>query len=166
MADTNLIWLAVARDFTNRIKQEPDDGPLATAAHNKRKEVLEEDLNDPSYNVKDWDKTKDEKPHEDVQQLIEIINNPIVQTVATTVGAFVLNAVASGVKSIIADGVKDIWNKMTKRQHNGDISGFTVKAPVSGGGTVTIYPQQENCITIMFDATGDMNTPLLKKQPN
>jgi hypothetical protein len=42
MDDTDRIILTVWRNFKNREQKEPDDGPLAQAAHRRRQEVMGE----------------------------------------------------------------------------------------------------------------------------
>jgi hypothetical protein len=138
MDDTDRIVLTVWRNFENRKRNEPDDGPLALAAHQRRQKILEEDLHEPTYNVVNWGFTKDKEAHEGVELIIHLASDPNVQSIVGSIGLFVAGAIAEGVKSIIADGVKGLWNKLTKRAQSDDIDSFQIVVPAREGGTVTI----------------------------
>ena len=78
----NQIELGVDRDFENRRQNEPDDGPLARIAHEKRRSVLEADLAEPAFTVLDWGDAKDTEPHEFVAVLIAVLSSPVVHAAA------------------------------------------------------------------------------------
>jgi hypothetical protein len=69
---------------------------------------------------------------------------------------FVAGAVADGVKSIVADGVKGLWNKLTKRAQSADIDSFQIVVPARGGGTVTInHFKDDEGAMIVFNVKED-----------
>jgi hypothetical protein len=143
---TEQITLGVYRDLTNRFRGEPDDGPLARSAHEKRKKALEEDLCAPGVKVADWGDTKDQNPHEYVQLVVEFLSSPAVHAAGISALTFVGGVLANACTSIVSDGVKFIFEKLVKRMKNKEIQDFNITT--SGGATIIVHSDFKGTIII------------------
>jgi hypothetical protein len=142
------IVLSVFRDLSNRALNEPDDGPLAKAAHEKRRQVLEEDLNEPCFMVADWGLTKDTNPHELVTVIVELLQNPATQAATASAIAFIGGALSGAFSSLIADGTKYIVKKLVGRMDRHEIQDFWITLPA--GSTVQVQSDR----TVRINLTG------------
>lgn len=143
---TEQITLGVFRDLTNRFRGEPDDGPLARLAHEKRKEALEEDLGAPGVKVVDWDQTKDQNPHEYVQLVVEFLSSPAVHTAGITAAAFIGGVLSNACTSVVSDGIKFIFEKLVKRMKKKEIQDFNISS--SGGIVINVHSDFRGTIVI------------------
>jgi hypothetical protein len=140
------IELSVYRDLENRMRGQPDDGPLARAAHQKRKRALEADLGDKTFNVVSWGQTKDANPHEMVDLIVAIVTSPPVQAAAVAGAAYVGTVLSSTFSSLLADGVKHLVGKLVGRMTTKEIQDFSIKLP--DGSTVNVQSNRQVVITI------------------
>ena len=131
------ITLGVYRDLSNRQAGEPDDGPLARAAHEKRRLVLEEDLNEPCFKVVDWGKTKDTKPHEWVQVVVDVVTSPEAQAAATSAVIFLGGVLSKTFSSLLVDGTKHIFWKLWGRMQTKEIEDFSISLPANSTIAIT-----------------------------
>src|SRR5262245_61403640 len=109
------LWLGVYRDLSNRREDEPDNGPMARAAHEKRRQALEADLNDPCFAVVDWGTTKDQEPHEFVQIIIDVMTGPGAQAAAAAGLAFIGGILSKAFSSVLVDGTRRLIEKLVPR---------------------------------------------------
>jgi len=140
------ITLGVYRDLTNRLRGEPDDGPLARSAHEKRKKALEEDLLNPSVSVADWGETRDQNPHEYVELVVEFLSSPVVQMAGMSALTFIGGALSSVCTSIVSDGVKFIFERLVRRMKNKEIQDFNIN--ISGGATIIVHSDFKGTVII------------------
>jgi hypothetical protein len=145
------IILNVYRDLYNRVIGEPDDGKLAQDAHEKRKRALEDDLNDPSFAVRDWGDTKDSGPHELVHVIVEVLANPATQAAAASAITFIGGVLSGVFSSLIVDGTKNLVRKLVGRMDRKEIQNFWITLP--DGSTVGI--QSDRAVNI--NITGGKN---------
>ena len=150
------ITIGVYRDLTNRGLGEPDDGPLAQQAHKKRRKALEEDLGVSGLRVLAWGDTKDQRPHENVQLVIEFVSSPAVQTGALAALTFIGGTISKACSSVVADGLKYVIGKLIARMRSKEIENFSIQAP--GGVSINVHQNFSGTITVSgqtFDFQAD-----------
>jgi hypothetical protein len=154
---TEQITLGVFRDLTNRMRGEPDDGPLARLAHERRKEALEEDLRAPGVKVVDWGETKDQNPHEYVQLVLEFLSSPAVHMAGMSAAAFIGGVLSNTCTSVVSDGIKFIFERLVKRMKNKEIQDFNIS--ISGGTTIIVHSDFNGTIIINGQTTSFQANP-------
>jgi hypothetical protein len=142
------ISLTVYRDLANRQLGEPEKGSLAKAAHEKRRQALEEDLNEPCFMVADWGKTKDTDPHEVVSVIVELLQNPATPTATESAIAFIGLVLSAAFSSLITDGTKYLVKKLVGRMDRREIEEFSITLPA--GSTVEVKSDR----TVRINLTG------------
>jgi hypothetical protein len=138
MPDADQLILGVYRDFENRRRGEPDDGPLARAAHQKRQQALESDLAESCYMVVSWGDTKDTCPHELVEVVVDFLSSPAVHAAVVPAAAFIGGIFADTFKSLLVDGAKALFIKLVERVRQKDVEDFYMKMP--DGSTINVRP--------------------------
>jgi hypothetical protein len=134
--DADQLILGVYRDLENRRCGEPDDGPLARAAHQRRRQALESDLAEPCYMVVSWGDTKDTRPHELVEVVVGFLSSPAVHAAVVPAAAFIGGIFANTFTSLLVDGVKALFVKLVERVRQKDCQDFYIK--MSDGSTINV----------------------------
>lgn len=157
MADP-VIKLSVYRDLSNRAAGEPDDGPMAWAAHRERRKILEEVLGDDAFAVEDWGVTKDEqRPHELADLIIDIVKDATPVGVALAVGTQVLKLIAKPFEKKIDAAVQKIFGRLFDAFRKKRIGDFTMTLP--DGTRVQCPPGAKIVVTLPDGKTLTMEAP-------
>lgn len=138
---TNELLLGVYRNLQNRTLGEPDDGPIAQEAHEKRRLALEEILAQPGIVVLDWGDTKDKASHEFVELAISVVSSPMLHSAVVPAAAFLGGVLAETLKSTLVDGIKYLFANLVSKVRRREIQDFSITLP--NGIRINVDPDCE-----------------------
>lgn len=127
----NQIRVSVGRRFDNRDEGLPDDSPRAIELHRIRAAALH-DIFDSELGLKvvDWGNTDDRAAHEYVELLVDFIQWATQPSQLQAAGAAALAIGkflgAAAVGESVQEGVKWLFERLRKKQHNGEITDVNV----------------------------------------
>ncbi len=106
------IAICVYRDLSNRLAGEPDDGPMAWAAHRERRRVIADILADPSLKSEKNEAEDETRTHELTETIIQIYNEPTTHIVLTAAALYVGKVVAKQIDDVAGRGVRYVFQKL------------------------------------------------------
>ena len=114
MSDDPVFSLHVYRDLSNRQAGQPDDGPMAREAHERRKTALHAALDGSGFEVRNWGETDDKNPHELASLILTSIGTAVVAA-GSVLGPIAYQLLLDALKDAARDSIKNALVGLTER---------------------------------------------------
>jgi hypothetical protein len=146
----------IYRDFENRRKGEPDDGPLAWKAHREREQLLREALDDAGFSAElSPEMTDAVRPHELATFVAKLLVDHSAHAVLAGAGAYLSGHLLGQVDKLFGNAVGRLFGRLTDQFKKKRIGDFWIKLP--DGSKFAVDPNGNVALTFKDGKVVDFN---------